>query len=112
MNAAKRDCSVVKRKRSPVFGMCAAIELLHERLDAGARLPRRLRQPAGEEHVVFGLELLELGFEPLQVAFDGGRRHRRYRGIRNQTSGSHSSRAYGTGRSSISTSVASEPPTI
>ena len=29
---------------------------------------------------------------------------------RNQTSGSHSSRAYGTGRSSISTSVASERP--
>ena len=41
---------------------------------------------------------------------DGGQTT--YRGIRNHTSGSHSSRAYGTGLSSISTSVASERPTI
>ena len=55
----------------------AAIELLDQRLDAGARLPRRLRQPAGEEHVVFGLELLEVGLEPLQIAFDAWRAARR-----------------------------------
>jgi hypothetical protein len=34
-----------------------------------------LRQPAGEEHVVFGFELPQIGFEPLQVAFDVRRRH-------------------------------------
>ena len=56
---------------------------------------------------------LQLGFERPQVAFEfAGGAARRYRSIRNQTSGSHSSRAYGTGRSSMSTSVASEPPTI
>ena len=49
----------------------AAVELLDQRFDAGARLPRRLGQPAGEEHVVLGLELLELGFEPRELAFDG-----------------------------------------
>jgi hypothetical protein len=70
-----------------------AIELLDERFDAGARLPRRFGQTAGEEHVVFGFELLEIGLEPRQIAIDGGGRHGPYRGIRNQTSGSHSSRA-------------------
>ena len=85
-----------------------AIELLDERVDAAARLPRRLRQPAGEEHVVLGFEPLQLGS---RAAADRVRSrwvgHGVYRGMRNQTSGSQSSRAYGTGRSSISTSVAS-----
>ena len=111
----RRVARLQRREAEAIAGVLdvAAIVLLDERLDAGARLPRRLGQPAGEEHVVFGLELLQLGFEPLQIAFDalsGGTAA--YRGMRNQTSGSHSSRAYGTGRSSISTSVASEPPTI
>src|SRR5262245_46600528 len=79
---------------------------LDERLDASARLPGRLRQPAGEEHVVFGFEAFDFRLEPHHVLFDGGLfGHGAYRGIRNQTSGSHNSRAYGTGRSSISTSV-------
>ena len=76
MNAAKRDCSVVKRKRSPVFWMWRAVVLLDERLDAAARLPGRLREPPGKEHVVLGLEPLQLGLEPRQIPFDLARRHR------------------------------------
>src|SRR5690242_19246450 len=40
-----------------------AVPFLDQRLYAVARLPRRTRQPAGEEHVVFGLELFESGGE-------------------------------------------------
>ena len=39
----------------------AAVVALDDRLDAAARLPRRPRQAAGEEHVVFALEALEVG---------------------------------------------------
>src|SRR5579864_151000 len=86
------------------------IELLDDFFDACARLPRRFGKPAGEIHVVLGFELFEIRFEPLQIFFKRGG-HTRHLGIKNQTSGSHSSRAYGTGRSSINTSVASAGPT-
>ena len=46
-------------------------ELFDDFFDTRARLPRRFRQPAGEIHVVLGFELLEIGFEPLQILFDG-----------------------------------------
>src|SRR5262245_14133409 len=88
-----------------------AIVLRHHRFNARAGFPGRLGQPSGEKHVVFGFELFQLDLEALEILVDG-RRHGRYRGMRNQTSGSHSSRAYGTGRSSTRTSVASEAPTI
>src|SRR5205823_11411589 len=93
-------------------GNVRAIVLDNHRFDAGASFPGRLGQPAGEKHVVFGFELLELDLEPLEILVDGRRGHGRYRGMRHQTSGSHSSRAYGTGRSSTRTSVASAAPTI
>ena len=48
---AEADAVVVDRR---------AIEPLDHRLDARARLPRRTLQPAGEEHVVLGLEPLQL----------------------------------------------------
>src|SRR4029453_15020133 len=40
-----------------------------------ARFPRRLRQPAGEEHVVFRLELFQLRLEALEIPFNAGRGH-------------------------------------
>ena len=88
--------------------------------------------PAGEKHVVFGLEPLQLRLERLQVALDFGllghisssfqfpvaafpgprldwklvswKPEADIHLIRNHNNGSHSSRAYGTGRSSMSTS--------
>ena len=96
-----------------------AVPALHDRLDALAGLPRRTRQPAGEEHVVLRLEPLQLGCQGLQVVLDVCELgHAEATGapgaqeIRNHINGSHSSRAYGTGRSSISTSLASSRPTI
>ena len=73
----RREARLQRREAEAIAGVLdvGAIVLLDERLDAGARLPRRLRQPAGEEHVVFGFELLQLGLEPLQIAFDGRRGH-------------------------------------
>ena len=65
------EARLQRLKTEPVAGVLDVrpIHLLDDRLDAAARLPRRLRQPAGEEHVVLGLELLEPGLEPLQFAF-------------------------------------------
>ena len=81
----------------------AAIEPLDHRLDAAARLPRRARKPAGEIHVVFPFQLPEVAFEDLQLAIECfwfghlsvviGSRQSPHRGIKNQMSGSHSSRA-------------------
>jgi len=56
---------------------------------------------ATEEHRVFGLELTQVGLEPTQVAFQAVRiilpgwrlRSDDHHRIRNQMSGSHSSRA-------------------
>src|SRR4029077_19334177 len=89
-----------------------ALEAFDQVVDAAPRFQRRLRQPPGEKHVVFGLGPLRFGLEPVEFFFGLVARHVGYRGRRTHTSGSHSSRAYGTGRSSIRTSVASEAPTI
>ena len=62
----KRRCSVSNWKRSTGGLDVAAVPLLDQRCDAVARLPRRPRQAAGEEHVVLGLELLEPGGERLR----------------------------------------------
>src|SRR6185436_13061357 len=69
----------------PVAANVRAIVLLDERVDAAPRFPRRFGHPAGEEHVVLGLEPLQLGFETQQVAFDLGGSGHSYRGIRSQT---------------------------
>ena len=84
-----------------------AVVLLDELFDAGPRLPWQAREPAGEEHVVFGLEALDLRLELAHLMIEGVpfRWHGGQGSSENQTSGSHSSRAYGIGRSSISTSV-------
>ena len=68
-NFANRDCSVWNRKRRRRC-RCGRGPTFHERFDAAAGLHRRARRPAGEEHVVFGLEPLQLRFERLQVALD------------------------------------------
>src|SRR5262249_47978890 len=47
--------------------------------------------PPREEHVVFGLELLELGLEPREIAIDGGRH-------RSSIAGSGTTRAAATAR--------------
>src|SRR5262249_59171308 len=67
-----REARLQRAEPEPVAGVrnVGAVVLLHERLDAGSRLPRRRRQPPREEHVVFGLELLELGLEPREIAID------------------------------------------
>ena len=46
------------------------IDARDHRLDARARLPRRPRQPAREEHVVLRLEALQLRLEEPQLAID------------------------------------------
>ena len=56
----------------PVFALAGA----WLGFDAAARFPWRLGKPAGEEHVVFGLELADGRLEALHVAFDfADRRH-------------------------------------
>ncbi len=103
------EAEAVRRAVDP-----AAVPAFQEGVDTAARFPRRTRQPAGEEHVVLRLEPLEVRGERLDVALEVGRLRHRGAGqrMRNQTSGSQSSRAYGTGRSSIRTSVVSNRPTI
>ena len=96
-----------------------AVSAPYDRLDPGPRFQRRPRTLAGEEHRVFELELTQVGLEPPEVAFQAGLVRLRvsrlgmndHHRIRNQKSGSHSSRAYGTGRSSTNTSQASSGPT-
>src|SRR5262249_54010056 len=68
-----------------------AVETADGGSDAGPRFHRRPRQASREVHVVLGFELAQLGFEPLELAGDLAR-FRHYRS-RNQTSGSHNSRA-------------------
>ena len=53
-------------------GDVAAVVPLDQRLDPAARLPRRPRQPAGEEHVVFRLEPLDVRGERQQVLLEVG----------------------------------------
>jgi hypothetical protein len=49
-----------------------AIEPLDDRFDTPARLPRRPRQRAPEEHVVLRLELAQLRLESQELTFDVG----------------------------------------
>jgi len=94
----RREAGLQREEAEAIAGVgdVAAVVLLDQRFHPGARLPRRLGQAAREEHVVFGFELLQISFEALQIAFDAltiGHGLPTYLGRRNQTSGSHSSRA-------------------
>src|SRR5690606_12759413 len=98
-----------------------ALESSDRLVESSAALERRPRQPSGKVHGVLRPELAEVGREALQLAIDGTRvwhvqgppgGSAPQRGSKNQVSGSHSSRAYGSGRSSTSTSHPSNRPTI
>jgi hypothetical protein len=48
----------------------------HGLFDMGTGFPRRARQLPGEEHVVLGLELAQVGLELVEVVFEiGSARH-------------------------------------
>ena len=114
-NELKRDCSALEAE--PLGGVLdlQAVVALDQRLDPRRGSPTAgLRQPAGEEQVVFRPRASSA---PLRARAAADRTRswcraaRRYLSSCSQSSGSHSSRANGTGRSSSSTSVCGRSPT-
>src|SRR4029450_7238515 len=107
----KRVCRVAKRNRSPVFWMyarsyCFTIAVTRLRVSHGG-LDRR-----PEKYMLYSASsrFSSASSRCKSRSIEGAAMV--YRGIRNHTSGNHSSRAYGIGRSSIKTSVESDRPTI
>ena len=107
----RREARLQRGEAEPVAGVLdvRAIELLDQRLDAARGSPTAA-SAAGRRRTCCirpraASARLRAAADRVRWSMGG---HGAYRGMRNQTSGSHSSRAYGTGRSSISTSVASE----
>ena len=106
----RREARLQRREAEAIAGVLdvRAVELLDERLDAARAFP--MAASAAVRRRTCCIRLRAASARPRAAAGrvrcrTAGRPRRCYRGMRNQTSGSHSSRAYGTGRSSMSTSV-------